>query len=354
MNKVTIPSLTGVRAIAAYLVFISHFVYFNPNVFSKSWNFFFSEMYIGVAVFFVLSGFLITYQYYDSKKFIFKNYMIKRFARIYPLYFILTTIFFIFNNSSSNDDFKVYLLNITFLRSFFVDFLKTGIAPGWSLTLEESFYILAPLLFFLIKKSRKYLFVIAFVFLVIGLLLVNIFKNFNFHGLMNDNSFMFNYTIFGRISEFLIGIALALFYMKNKESFKTKYATILGSIIILIGVYVMSIFKTDIFHDGFDTFYGKILNTFLIPIFGIVPLLYGLMTEKTFFSKILSSNFFQILGKSSYAFYLIHVSLLMHFGNNNLVNNYFAEFLIINVMAIGLYYSIESPLNNFIRNRFIR
>lgn len=352
MNKKNIPSLTGFRAIAAYLVFISHFVFFYPNIFSKSWNFFFCEMYIGVAMFFVLSGFLITYQYYNSEKFTFKNYMIKRFARIYPLYFILTSLIFIFN-SNSVTHFKLYILNITFLRSFFVDFLKTGIASGWSLTVEEMFYILAPLLFLLIKKSYKYFIFIPLFFWLLGLLIVIICKNFNFYGFMDDYSFMFNYTIFGRISEFLIGIALALFYEKYKESFKTKYATIFGLTIIFIGVYLMSIIKPDVINDGFDLFFGKILNTFFIPLFGIVPLFYGLMTEKTFFSKLLSSKIFQLLGKSSYAFYLIHVDLLNYFSNNNLVNNYFIEFLLLNIIAIGLYLFIESPINNLIRKRFI-
>ena len=65
MNKEIFPSLTGIRAIAAYMVFIHHY-----NTFAnKGLHDFFGEFHIGVTLFFVLSGFLIAHRYYNIEVF---------------------------------------------------------------------------------------------------------------------------------------------------------------------------------------------------------------------------------------------------------------------------------------------
>ncbi|MEO6499619.1 MAG: hypothetical protein ABIN95_11415, partial [Mucilaginibacter sp.] len=61
-----VPALTGVRAVAAYLVFISHYYYIFGENFPQIVNRFLGEFHIGVTIFFVLSGFLITYRYYNN------------------------------------------------------------------------------------------------------------------------------------------------------------------------------------------------------------------------------------------------------------------------------------------------
>ena len=96
------PALTGVRAIAAYMVFIHHNDIFKENIFGKLIHDFFTEFHVGVTIFFVLSGFLICNRYFEDENFNFKNYFVKRLARIYPMYFILTTITFIISKFSTN------------------------------------------------------------------------------------------------------------------------------------------------------------------------------------------------------------------------------------------------------------
>ena len=96
MNKVNFPALTGIRALAAFMVFIHHYNPFNVASFGNYTHDFFNEFHIGVTIFFVLSGFLICNRYFDDPNFNFKSYLTKRFARIYPMYFILTTLTFVF------------------------------------------------------------------------------------------------------------------------------------------------------------------------------------------------------------------------------------------------------------------
>ena len=73
------PGLTGIRAIAAFMVFIHHY---NPFLESNSYlklRSIFGEFHVGVSLFFVLSGFLIGYRYYAIPKLNFKQYMLKKF-----------------------------------------------------------------------------------------------------------------------------------------------------------------------------------------------------------------------------------------------------------------------------------
>lgn len=306
-------------------------------------------------MFFVLSGFLITYQYYDQIQFSFKHYMMKRFARIYPVYFILTSLFFIYlsvrKSAFTFVDLKLYLLNITFLKSFFYDFFQSGIAPGWSLNLEELFYVMVPALFLLMRRKVAYLLLVPVFFIFAGLLLVRLVGVYDFRGFFINDSFMFNYTIFGRISEFIAGIFLALLVRRYSGKITTKYSTYIGLGIIFVGVVLLSV-KPDIQSDGFDRLPGKLLNTFLIPVFGTLPFYWGLITERTLLSRMFASKLFQFLGKSSYIFYLIHIWFLIvikDFG----FHFYFLEFALVNLISIVLYYSLEKPLNNYFRRRFL-
>lgn len=336
------------------MVYFHHFNPINAAVFGQGVYDFFSELHIGVTLFFVLSGFLIAYRYYNLEKIDFKHYMINRFSRIYPMYFLLTTLTFLFfaalQGQYSFSDFKIYLLNITFLRGFFDDFKFSGIAQGWSLTVEEMFYIVAPLLFIVIKKSKFFLLALPMLILGIGFLLVFIFQDYSFYGFMKIQNFMLDFTFFGRCIEFFIGISLAIFSKKFQIS-KFRFVTYFGLFSICFFVYILSILKGDN-SNGTDCFLGKVINTVALPLFGIAPLFIGLIYEKTFFSKILESKLFQILGKSSYVFYLIHMGFFLTILAK-ISDNYIFHFLSLNILAIILYKFVEAPLNLFLRNYFI-
>ena len=348
------PALTGVRAIAAYMVFIHHNDIFKENIFGKLIHDFFTEFHVGVTIFFVLSGFLICNRYFEDENFNFKNYFVKRLARIYPMYFILTTITFIyfglFNGQSDFRDLKIYLLNITFLKGYFEVFKFSGIGQGWSLTVEESFYLLAPLFFLFIKKNKLYLFIIPVVFIFTGYFFVQLFESIAFSGFFKTENFMLDFTLFGRITEFIVGITLALYFKKFNPDF--KYFTFLGLFFIILSIFILSILKPAENGFGTDCITGKIVNTLILPLFGIAPLFYGLVYEKNFISKILSTKLFELLGKSSYVFYLIHMGVFF-----NILNNFnfslITIFLILNMLSIVIYYLIEKPLNNYIRNKFL-
>ena len=351
MNKVNFPALTGIRALAVFMVYIHHYNPFSVEIFGQYCHDFFSEFHIGVTIFFVLSGFLICNRYYEEQNFSFKSYFIKRFARIYPMYFLLTTftfVFFaIFHSQTNLIDLKNYFFNISFLKGFSDDLKFTGIAQGWSLTVEEVFYILAPIFFLLIKRNKIFLIITPLFFIGLGILLVFIFNGLDCYGFMKSINFMLDFTFFGRVTEFFVGIALSLLVRNNRFDLKFKGFTLVGFAGIIISICALVSLKVG-GGFGVDTTFGKVINTLLLPVFGIAPLFFGLIREKTLLSTLFSFKTVVLLGKSSYVFYLIHLGIFVTILNKISSNQLFI-FIALNVISVVLYLYLESPLNKILR-----
>lgn len=382
-----IPALTGVRALAAYLVFISHYAYAFDENFPRAVQRFLNEFHIGVTIFFVLSGFLIAFRYVDNFKLTgnwFRQYLKNRVARIYPMYFLLTlgafvSHYFTHDQKVTNgfaNPIGLFLMHITFLRGFFDQLKFTGIAQGWSLTVEECFYFSAPFIFYFAKKYNRFWLQCAVVTLF-GAGLVMIFRNVNWYGFFGNFTFMMLYTFFGRCFEFFAGIQLALIVKKRQVSIgngaKTWF-TYLGFLLIFVCVGIMSVLpipKGEV--AGLHNPLGVFTNNYLLAA-SIALFFYGLLTEGTVLKKLLSNPFVELLGKSSYIFYLIHLGYMYDFlhtyfnkWNDDIFEfydkwgkdwvspfqydalNVVYAFIILNGVAILLFKLIEEPLNHYIR-----
>ncbi len=372
-SKIFFNELTGIRAIAAYMVFLHHYnFFFSEQRFGSFIHSFVGEFHVGVTIFFVLSGFLICYRYYDdiklkNKKWI-VNYIQNRVARIYPIYFLATTATFamIFIHSSHlniaglnfpivpyggqgisvHHDIILYILNITFLRGFFDGIHFTGAGQGWSLTVEECFYICAPFIFYFSKKVK--LIIPLLVIFFTGLLLWFIFKNINFYGFFGNLRFELYFTFFGRCFEFFVGIKLALIFKNKYEDRVSKfnYKTLIGTLYIAICISIMALIKGDKDFSS-ETLGGIAINNFVLPI-GIAILFLGLITETTYISRILKSKIFVLLGKSSYSFYLIHVAII-NLVVAKITHSTLIIFLITTIVSIIVFKFIEEPCNKYIR-----
>ena len=344
--------LTGLRAIAAYVVFLTHIM---PNKDVTKNNFIENICgigYLGVSIFFVLSGFLICYRYIDDFQLTinwFKTYMVNRIARIYPMYFILTIATFAYNHYFHifKLDPIILFTNLTFLRGYFDDFLFTGISQGWSLTVEETFYVLAPLLFLGINYKNRLIY-LSGLFISFGILLVFLFQNLNFYHFMGNLNFMFNYTFFGRCIEFFIGIKLAINFKNNFFKKTGSNYTVFGLSAMISVILLLTLFKGYLELNYFSKGVILILNNLLFPL-SVYYFLLGLLVEKTIISNFLSTKVMVVLGKSSYVFYLIHIGFISYFLTRYFQLNTITLFILLNVISVGLYYFIEHPLNILIR-----
>jgi peptidoglycan/LPS O-acetylase OafA/YrhL len=381
-----IPALTGVRALAAYLVFISHYDYVFDGDFPHAVQRFLQEFHMGVTIFFVLSGFLITYRYYNNfylTKNWFKKYLKNRVARIYPMYFLLTVATFTYYYFTRDANvtkgfpapFTLMLMHIVFIRGFFSELWDTGIAQGWSLTVEECFYFAAPFVFYVAQKFKKF-YVQPVLITLAGALLVLIFRNVNAYGFFGNFTFMFIYTFLGRCFEFFVGIQLALILLNKgtARSNNIKY-TYVGFLLMMVCVGIMSQLSIPKgWAAGLHNPFGIVTNNYLLPPC-IALFFYGLLTESTVFKTILSFKFVELLGKSSYIFYLIHLGFIRNTLNNwlNAANDWIFEyydqhglswehspfendtvnliiqFVLLNALSVLLFKCIEEPLNHYIR-----
>jgi peptidoglycan/LPS O-acetylase OafA/YrhL len=344
-----VPALTGFRAVAAWLVVIYHYNPFPPGWLTGIPHRIVNEWHLGVSFFFVLSGFLITWKYYAPLTKInigyFRTYMIRRSARIYPVYFILTTLTFIvylFQDKHLNiDHTTLYFLNITFLKGFFDELKFSLISQGWSLTVEESFYLLAPFLFLLIRKNKFYLIILPVAFMLIGISLVKLSDGMSFYGFFSDTGFLFTYTFFGRCFEFFTGISLAIF-LRSKTFGKRRGSWFTYVSIFCLVLTLIIITNTSLSHQA-----KLIVHQGLIPLLAGL-FIAGLLLEGSGVKKILESKVLDWLGKSSYSLYLIHLGIIPSFIMLHITSHPILVILILLLISVILWHQVEEPLLRFI------
>jgi peptidoglycan/LPS O-acetylase OafA/YrhL len=342
------PALTGLRALAAFLVFFFHY---NPFARFGESGFFFrlvNEWHIGVSLFFVLSGFLIFHSFSHSFSSL-SAYFIKRFARIFPLFFLLSLAqFFSPWYSFSEAAWKEILLNFSLLKGFSEKYGFSGIPQGWSLSVEEAFYILAPVFFFLVKKNRIWLLILPFGILFLGFGFQSMAFQFSWETFQFSTQYLWINTFFGRIFEFFWGIAFGIWHSKMNLNKQKGFFTWLGTSFLFLSVLGLLALKGNLKYGLYHPA-GIFINHFLMPALGILPLFLGLMYEKTWISRWFSTSWMQLLGKSSYVFYLLHIGIAADFFTNVIYLNGLVKFLVLNGLAILVYLKVEKPIHLGIR-----
>lgn len=169
--------LDGLRAIAICLVLVHHYtqnIYikgFGDRVFLNIGN----SSWIGVDLFFVLSGFLITGILYDSKgsPSYFRTFYIRRSLRIFPIYYLMLFVVFVIlpmlhlsivDTKTLEHSPWFWLYGANYLTGL-VDWPDTAVVHLWSLAVEEHFYLLWPVVVYFATKKQLLIGGIAFLFI---------------------------------------------------------------------------------------------------------------------------------------------------------------------------------------------
>jgi peptidoglycan/LPS O-acetylase OafA/YrhL len=338
------------RAISVILVIFFHL---NEDIF------FFG--FVGVDIFFVISGFVITqslfnyYNVYGFKGFIL-SFFFRRIKRIYPV-LILVLLFSIiiyliivpygdhqFLWTAKSLLFSVFgLSNIYFFKNLsnfdYFDFdTTTPFLHTWSLSLELQFYILFPFLLVLFLKTKINLIYLKFIFLVLMFVSLFIFLN---------KSYIIShfYLLPSRAWEILLGSIFFLYRNKIKLNIdipKSSY-----NFLILVFFIILLFFYN--FEKDVDYRHLVLLS--------IIILLLCINFEKNN-KKIIFEKQFLYLGKLSYSLYLWHFPILFfatHYIDGSL--RYFVVIVFTLVFSHLSYNMVELPaikikLNNNIKNLF--
>lgn len=278
--------------------------------------------WIGVDMFFVLSGFLITgiiwKQKDKSAKDYFGNFYAKRFLRIFPVYYLyITLVFFVFihlgdigntwHEKINQIPLFHYLIHIQNFSIASVDKWPGPMGITWSLAIEEHFYLIWPLLIFLLNKKW-----INRILIVILILSPIIRAYFNFH----THSHLSSYVItFCRLDALSFGSLIAL----NKDKLSVRYS-IIALIISSFSIALIFFLKGKYYyHDTLVSTIGYSLNYILMGSILILIINNKFKILNHFFEL----KFLQKMGKYSYSIYLFHAPingffiLLSHNINTN-------------------------------------
>lgn len=294
MNKTYRADIQGLRAIAFLLVFFFHL--------NKDWL---PGGFLGVDLFFVISGFLmttITLDDIEKNRFTFMNFYMKRIKRITPAYYVvLFLVAFVGAYLWQYSDIKVlrqaiissalFISNLIFSKGnnyFGAQTSENPLLHTWSLSIEMQFYIFLP---FIIYFFRKHL-VKVFTFLIV---IFTIYATYQIE-FQNFKTEMY-FSLLSRIPEFLIGGIYALIFKKGID-IKRKYNNLLsfGSLIILL---ICSVLITEESH-----FPGVIA---LIPCIVSANLL---VLKNNTLSDFLSIKPLVYIGELSYSLYLWHFPIM--------------------------------------------
>jgi peptidoglycan/LPS O-acetylase OafA/YrhL len=337
------PALTGVRAVGASVVFFDHFPPW-PGV----------HVVINVlAFFFALSGFLIVRIYYEQAQISVRwltKYFVNRFARIYPVYFLLLTAAVLLNHETG---LWTLLTNYTLTHALFHG-TTLIIQPSWSLTVEECFYLLAPA-FMLLARRYTFLAPLAVAFLLLAAALAIAQLGYAFLG---TRAFVLTTTFFGHFAEFFAGFWLALRVIKLEKQGSIRAPGCVRTVVGVLGVSVLIGAMMLVYqHPPLNYRRIIVINNFLMPL--PIALLYsGFIREDTAVARLLSGRLAGLLGRSSYSFYLMHTLIIdlvvARLAPADVHRLWWISltFVLTWLLSVLLFVYYEEPVNLFIRGKF--
>lgn len=143
------PQLDSIRAVAAIMVVATHAAFWSGIYPRGTWGAATQRLEVGVAIFFVLSGFLLARPYLIAARYgrpvdPVRDYALKRVGRIMPVYVVTVVAAFVLVGRNDDLGFDRLLLNLTLTDYFVHDQLPYGLTQMWSLSVEASFYLCLP------------------------------------------------------------------------------------------------------------------------------------------------------------------------------------------------------------------
>lgn len=328
--------IDGLRTVAVMLVLVFHFDLFAVG----------KAGFIGVDVFFVISGFLITAiirSDLEAERFNFGDFLYRRIRRLYPALMatlVLTLVAggFLFLPHRFEELAEqtlwslLYVVNFYFWQNINYFGLQAGSVPllhMWSLAVEEQFYFFFPLVCLAIWRWAPRLLLPA---VVVGLL-VSFALGLIFTPLKPELSF---YLLPTRAWELMMGAVLAL--MVHGRDMRGGWLQLMGPAgLLLVAASVV--------------LYGPLTQVpgwfALLPTLGAVALILGGFAPDAPTTRLMASRPMVWIGKISYPLYLVHWPIRIFLQEHTLeftLGWRFLGFALSFVVAAGVYYIIETPI----------
>jgi peptidoglycan/LPS O-acetylase OafA/YrhL len=330
--------ITGLRAIAVLAIVLYH------SEFSL-----FKGGYLGVDIFFLISGFLISniiLSSFNEGKFSFKYFYKKRILRIIPallstLLFSTIGFYFLLTPKQMIEYCKSLIASLLFYSNFFFSSLDGYISEPskyspllhtWSLAIEEQFYIVIPLLIYIFYKRKQNVGPYVLIFILLSLVA-------NLYTTTSNTLF---YSTHLRVWELLLGVLVMIFYTNKNhtQDRENNYIVFLGFIFMIIPIFIFG----DNSINNITPKLLSLLGTSLVILY---------LNQFSFFYRILTNRFFLFIGTISYSIYLFHQPLFVYFRIQKMTVNetlFGYEYTVLIIFTIFLSYLnyrfVEQPFRN--------
>lgn len=341
------PEIDGLRAIAVISVIIYHL--------NENWL---SGGFLGVDIFFVISGFLITgiiITEIQQNSFSLKQFYTRRIKRIYPAFItvmalvsLIASVIFIYNDF--NQLRKTIELATAFLSNFYLGLTQgyfdlsaneNPVLHIWSLAVEEQYYLIFPLILILAyKKFReiKALFIITLILFFILLATSFIPANFYKEVLHQPNIYYLSNL---RFPELLVGSLLAIYHnLSNKVQLSKQVNNILAILSTLLLFSCLFLMNNNIAYiPGI---------TLILPCI-FTALIIHTTSQNNIIKLCLSNKVIVFIGKISYSLYLYHwifIAFAYYITGEKQINNQSIAIVIVLTIIFSVlsYYLIEQPI----------
>lgn len=345
------PGLDVIRAFACLSVFVGHmFDYINNRTLSNNTEAWFYDHFVlgagamGVSLFFVLSGFLITYLLIREKdarnKIHVGFFYMKRILRIWPLFFLVTIAgFFIVPLVTGTYDgtlvkqhlpwFLTFTNNIDRINTDFIGSGNDSLGVLWSVAVEEQFYLLWPLLILVTPKK-------LFPAIAVGIVIFS--AGFRYvHATDADKLFYHSFSVVGDLATGGL-IAWLGFYSDSFRRFFGQLST--GIRVTVLVLVATAIFNHHYFlQGGIFVVTGRFLLCMCFA-WLIADQCYG-RKETLNFERI---PFLTKIGVVSYGFYCFHMFVIMAIQKMNVMLHldtinmgiFYGEFILAFFLTLGI------------------
>ena len=371
-KKPQLLPLTGIRFFLALWVVIFHQHFFWLSQFPNPFPVIIRTGFLAVGFFFVLSGFVLSYNYSLGENWSWKNvakFGIARFARIYPAYCVgllliapavLYPLLRQFSLAKFGKALIVAALNLTLMQAWVPGTALSWNGPGWSLSAEAFFYCCFPFLgVTLWKLSRPSSIVIAGLLVWVGSVifpfLVPLMSPLSFT-LSTADRFWFNLIAYNpllHLPQFCMGIIVGRTY----HLLRSKNSILLGRGYCL---YVPAILLEGMAISLYSSLGGSFFvlqNGLLLPLHSLIIL--GFAAGGGTLARLLSVRPLVFLGNASYALYILHVpvSVWMGYIGKRLFSTTLEEsggatalYIVVVVCLSSIVFKlIEEPANHFLK-----
>lgn len=351
-----IPALTSLRFLVALWVFLFHLHLWHGDIGVSPLDKFLFSGAVGMAFFFVLSGFILARAAVDTDPMAdYRSYAVRRFARIYPIYLLTLLTAWILNGFSGELGEKPLrsavahgLADLTLSNAWFPQMFIGGHGRDgtWSLSVEVFFYTLFPLILFLanrltddgLKRGIRWAIVCTVYFSLMGKYI---------QPMDRMTQFVIAYSIpIYRLPEFVAGVFAGVLALRGTSVPPS------GRRVLLATVGIVLFFA--IFAKAFPwVAMGGVAIPYLLLVFR-----YFCDAKDGWVVRLLSHRSVVFLGEASYAVYMVQVVTIPWFKANAIGLGLRPAIALCFVVTIALaclvHVAIERPMRLFVTHRLLR